>query len=130
MPKRGDCAVERLGRAHAGCGHDEIVLEIFRRRLAELDRIKIRSGATVETPQQERQRLAEVAETDAGAWEAVEQSAEDQPQGMRSGFEGPFPGRAPQSSIAVEHRCRSDRIHRMQVDERAERLRALPEWIQ
>src|SRR5271167_4905144 len=65
VAERGDGAIERFGRTHAGCRDDEIVLEILRRRLAELDRIKIRSGAAVEAPEQERQRLAEMAEADA-----------------------------------------------------------------
>src|SRR5262249_17449442 len=130
VAERGDGAIERFGRTHAGCRDDEIVLEILRRRLAELDRIKIRSSAAVEAPEQERQCLAEMAEADAGTREAVKQPAENQPQRMRSGFERPLPGRAPQSLVALQYRRRADRIDGMQVNERTERFSALPERME
>src|SRR5215472_17115703 len=130
VAERGDGAVERFGRTHAGCRYDKIVLEILRRWLAELDRIKIRSGAAVEAPEQERQCLAEMAEADAGTREAVKQSAENQPQRMRSGFEGPFPGCAPQSLVAVQYRRQADRIDGMQVNERVQRFGSLPERME
>src|SRR6516165_7919149 len=49
---------------------------------------------------------------------------------MRAGFEGPLPGRAPQSLVAVQNRRRADRIDGMQVNEHAERLSALPERME
>src|SRR5262249_27696608 len=49
---------------------------------------------------------------------------------MRAGFEGPFPGRAPQSLVAVQNRRRADRIDGVQVNERAERFSTLPERME
>ncbi len=49
---------------------------------------------------------------------------------MRAGLETPFPGGAAQAVVAVERRGGRDRIGRMNVDRRAQRLRALPEWIE
>ena len=126
--ERADRAGERLGRAHARRRHRDVLLDVLRRRLLELDAVEL--GAAVEPPQQERQRLAEMAERHLGAREAVEQAAEHQPQRVRPGLEAPFPGGAPQPVVAVERRRRRDRIGRVDVDRRAQRLGALPERMQ
>ena len=128
LAERGERAVERLGRAHARRRHHDILLDVLRRRLGELDAVELRPA--VEAPEQERQRLAEMAEHQLGAREAVEQAAEHQPQGVRAGLKSPFPGGAAQAGDAFEHRGRGDRIGRMNIDRRAERLGALPERIE
>ncbi len=119
---------ERLGRAHAGRRHPEIFFDIVGRLLGKLHAVKL--GAAVETPQQVRQRLAEMAEHHLGAGKAIEQPAEYQPQGMRAGLETPFPSGAAQAVIALEHGRGHDRIGGMNVDRRAERLGPLPERMQ
>src|SRR3984957_19137871 len=102
VAERRDRAVERLGRAHAGCRDDDIFFDVIRRLLGKLYAIKL--GAAIETPQQERQRLAEVTEHDFGAGEAVEQAAEDKAQSVRSRLETPFPGGAAQAIDAFKGR--------------------------
>src|SRR5262249_26666091 len=57
--ERADRAVERLGRAHARGGDDDVVLDVLRGPLGELDGVEVGAGAAVETPQQEGQRLAQ-----------------------------------------------------------------------
>ena len=49
--ERRNGAIERLSRGHARCRHYEVFLDVVRRRFGELDRIKIRAGTTVQTPQ-------------------------------------------------------------------------------
>ena len=56
--------------------------------------------------------------------------AEDDAQGVRAGFERPFPGGAPQAVVAVQHGRRRHRIGRMQIDHGTQRLRPLPERIE
>src|SRR5215468_3479745 len=57
--ERADRAGHRLGRAHAGRGDEDILLDVLGRWLGELDAIEL--GATVEAPEKIRQSLAEVA---------------------------------------------------------------------
>ena len=66
-----------------------IFSRIYSEALLELQAVKL--GAAVETPQQERQRLAEVAEHQSAAREAVEMPAEHEPQRVRAGLEAPSP---------------------------------------
>src|SRR5437588_5748403 len=130
VAERRNRAVERLGRAHARRRYHEVVLKILRWRLAELDRIKVRPGAAIEPPQQKWDGFAKVAEAEPAARKAVEQAAENQPQGVRSGLESPFPGGAPQALVAFKDRGGSHRVGRMQIDQRAKRFGALPERIE
>ena len=121
-------AVKRLGRAHAGRRDDNVLFDVFGRRLGKLHAIKL--GAAVEAPQQERQRLAEMAEHHLGAGKAIEQSAEHQPQRVRAGLKAPLPGGAAQAVDAFQRGRRRNRIGRMDIDRRAQRLGALPENMQ
>src|SRR3954447_4980879 len=110
MAERRDRAGERLVRAHAGSRDDDVVLDVFRRASAELDRVEVGAGAAVEPPEQERQRLAQMSEAELGARKPVEDPAEDDAERMRAGLERPFPGRAAQSLVTIEHRRRYHRI--------------------
>ena len=130
VAERRDGAVERLGRAHAGRGDLDVRLDVVRHRVLQPDVVEVGPGAAVEAPQQERQGLAHMAEADARLREAVEHAAEDQPQRVRAGFEGPLPGGAAQPRMALQHRRDGHRVGRMDVDQRAERLGALPERAQ
>src|SRR6516165_963970 len=71
MAERTDRAVERLRRAHARGRHHDVVLDVLRGAFRELDRVKIRPCAAVETPEQERQGFAQVPEREPGAREAA-----------------------------------------------------------
>src|SRR5262245_27795074 len=68
-----------------------------------------------------------MAEPQLGAREAIEYATEDQPQRVRSGLERPLPGGAAQPVVTRQHRRWRNRVGRMDIDQRAERLGALPE---
>src|SRR3954470_17917207 len=70
-----------------------------------------------------------MAEPELGTRKPVEHTAEYQTQGVRAGLEGPFPGGAAQSFVPFQDWSRHNRIGRVQVDQRAEHLGALPKWI-
>src|ERR1700751_599644 len=89
LAERRERAIERLGRAHARSRDDDVLPDVLRRRLFEFEAMKL--GAAAEAPQQERQRLAEVAQHQPAAREAVEMSADDEPQRVRAGLETPAP---------------------------------------
>jgi hypothetical protein len=126
--KCGERAVQRLGRAHSGRRHHHILLDVVRRPLLEGDTVEL--GAAVETPQQVRECLAEMPKGDPRPREAIEHTAKDQAQGMRAGLKAPFPGGAPQAVMAVERRRGRDRVRRMNVDRRLQRLGPFPERVQ
>src|SRR5262249_53278202 len=104
-------------------------LYVLRRTLGELDRIEVRTGAAVEAPEQERERLAEMAEREPRTREAIEHASKHQPQGVGAGLEGPLPRRPPQALVAVEHGSGRDRIGGVEVDKCAQLLRPLPERV-
>src|SRR5262245_35155273 len=72
--ERRDGAGERVGRAHARRGDGDILPDVFRRVFGELHPVEL--GAAVEPPEQERQRLTEMAEHQPGAGVALEYAAE------------------------------------------------------
>src|SRR5882724_10021722 len=72
VAERIDRAVQRLGGAHARGRHYHVLFHVFRRALGELDRIEVRPGTAVETPEQERQGFAQMAEPEPRAREAIE----------------------------------------------------------
>src|SRR5262249_42206199 len=82
VPECTDRAVERFRRAHARGRHHDIVLDVLRGTLRELDGIKIRSRAAVEAPEQERQGFPQVPEREPGAREAIEHASEHDAQGV------------------------------------------------
>src|SRR5262249_39926954 len=118
------------GSAHPRCRYHDILFDVLGGALRELDRIKVRSGPAVETPQQERQRFAQMSEGEPRAREAIENASEYDAQRMRAGLKGPFPRRPPQSLVAVQHGRRREGIGGVEIDERLERLRALPERVE
>src|SRR6516162_7884355 len=130
VPECTDRAVERFRRAHARGRHHEVVLDVLRGTLCELDGVKIRSRAAVETPEQERQGFPQVPEREPGAREAVEHASEHDAQGVRAGLEGPFPRRPPQPVVAVQHGSGGERVGRMEIDERVQCLRPFPERVE
>ena len=65
-------AGQRIGRAHAGGRHHDVLLDVLRGKLCELDRIEFRPGAAVEAPEQERERLAEMPERKLRARKAID----------------------------------------------------------
>src|SRR4029450_973906 len=62
-------------------------------------------------------------------WVAVEYTAGDNTQRMRTGLHAPTPHRAHKHIVAGEHRQRRDWIRGVKVNRRAERSRAFPERI-
>src|SRR5262249_40216498 len=82
------------------------------------------------TPQQERQRFAQMSEGEPRARETIENASEYDAQRMRAGLERPFPRRPPQALVTVQHGRRRNGIGGVQIDECLERLRPLPEWVQ
>src|SRR5438128_5511327 len=81
----------------------------------------------VEAPEQERQRLTEMSERELHPGEAVEHPADHEAQGVGAGLERPLPHRALQQPVAGQDGMGRDRVGGMKIDQRAERLRALPE---
>ena len=77
VAERADRAGQGLGGAHARRRHDDVVLDVLRRKLGEFHRVEARTCPAVETPQQERQGFAEMAERQPGARKAVEDAAEN-----------------------------------------------------
>src|SRR5262245_62818829 len=77
-----DRAVQWLRRAHARGRHHDVVLDVLRGTLREFDRVKIRSRAAVETPEQERQGFAQMAEREPRARETIEHASEHDAQGV------------------------------------------------
>src|SRR5262245_25940772 len=71
-----------------------------------------------------------MSEGEPRAREAIENSSEYDAQRMRAGLKGPYPRRPPQSLVAVQHGRRREGIGGVQIDERLERLRALPERVE
>ena len=69
-------------------------------------------------------------ECEPRAREAIEHASEHDAQGVRTGLESPFPGRPPQPVVAVQHGRGRDRVGRMQIDERVQCLRPLPDGIE
>src|SRR5262249_31897452 len=118
------------GSAHPRCRYHDILFDVLGGALRELDRIKVRSGPAVETPQQERQRFAQMSEGEPRARETIENASEYDAQRMRAGLERPFPRRPPQALVTVQHGRRRNGIGGMHIEESAERLRPLPEWVQ
>src|SRR6476661_2765966 len=71
-----------------------------------------------------------MAEREARARKAVEYAPEHDAQRVRAGLERPLPGGPAQPIVSVQYGRGRDRVGRMQVDQRVQSLRALPERVE